>query len=127
MSSSPIPEAIVLSIEEQALNQKKVLIMASKSIEILEPNMLLGHPLPPRNPTDLWAKAKRNITIRRKISQHFLPRSVSFYFTFSNTPISKKKKDKSLPIPLYTQREGAHRALQGSDLAPFLKIGVKVE
>ena len=80
MSSSPIPEAIVLSIEEQALNQKKVLIMASKSIEILEPNMLLGHPLPPRNPADLWAKAKRNITIRRKISQHFLPRSVSFYF-----------------------------------------------
>jgi hypothetical protein len=82
MSSSPTGDAIVLSIEEQALNQKKVLIMASKSIEILEPNMLLGHPLPPRNPADLWAKAKRNITIRRKISQHFLPRSVSFYFIF---------------------------------------------
>ena len=72
MSSSPVDTAI---LEDLVLNQKQVLAMASKTIEM--PQCLIGNPTPVRNPAELWAKAKRNITIRRKISQHFLPRSVS--------------------------------------------------
>ena len=83
MSSSPVDTSF---LDQQALSQNQVILMASKSMELLEPNPSsigtnAGYPPPPapRNPVDLWNKAKRNITIRRKISQHFLPRSVSFF------------------------------------------------
>ena len=82
MSSSPVDTSF---FDEQALSQKQVIMMASKTVEMLEPNPSnVGYPPPPapRNPVDLWTKAKRNITIRRKISQHFLPKSVSFFLYY---------------------------------------------
>ena len=85
MSSSPVDTSF---FDEQALSQKQVIMMASKTVEMLEPNPSnVGYPPPPapRNPVDLWTKAKRNITIRRKISQHFLPKSVSFFSILLNT------------------------------------------
>ena len=86
MSSSPVDIAF---LEDQVLKQKEVL---AKTIEMLEPNLTIGHPPPCRNPTELWTKAKRNITIRRKISQHFLPRSVSVSTQYAERILNKTTK-----------------------------------